>query len=148
MVDGRNGSERNGSDPNKNWRQRPRKPDGSQALGEVIREQRLRRGMTQYDVADAMRNIGAKKTQASFISKIEEGKTKAPMPHMMAPLAEALGLPFPLLYEAATGIRLPDWDSLNLDPEVQAAAVWLQGLAPDRRRELLEIMREAEKNLG
>lgn len=72
-----------------------------EALGEVIRDERERQGMTQAELG---RRVGLSRPS---ISLLERGSTKFPKIATLEAIAAALNLPPHALYERA-GIAVPD----------------------------------------
>ncbi len=109
------------------WRNRPRKPD-PQKLGGLIKDARLRLGLTQHEFA---LKIGV---QAPFISKLETGRVKQPSLHFIGPLAAALEMPVAELYQAATGSAAPE--RFPLPADVSTFARWLARMPETDRRQI------------
>ena len=72
-----------------------------EALGDVIREERERQGMTQAELG---RRVGLSRPS---ISLLERGSTKFPKIATLEAVATALGLPPQALFERA-GVTMPD----------------------------------------
>ena len=68
--------------------------------GERLEQARLRSGMTQTDLAYAIRERSAAKTSERSIRRWEQGTTNAPHAVIVNVLAEVLGVPMDDLYEA------------------------------------------------
>ena len=111
----------------RDWRSRPRKPD-PHGLGPLVRQTRIRLGLTQHELALRMG------VQGSFISKIETGRVKQPSLHFLNPLATALGVSVATLYEAATGelptaaASSPQGGRLDQPADVASFTGWLAEL--------------------
>ena len=67
--------------------------------GEVIREARLRKGLTQEEVQDECARRGRR---VYNISRMENGEIKWPTPRILPVLAGVLGLEVPDLFSGAT----------------------------------------------
>ncbi|MCR4341991.1 MAG: helix-turn-helix domain-containing protein [Gemmatimonadaceae bacterium] len=68
--------------------------------GSKLEQARLRSGMTQADLAIAVRNRSAAKTSERNVRRWESGTTHAPHAVMVSVLSEVLGVPMDDLYEA------------------------------------------------
>ena len=68
--------------------------------GTKLEQARLRSGMTQADLAIAVRNRSAAKTSERNVRRWESGTTHAPHAVMVSVLSEVLGVPMDDLYEA------------------------------------------------
>lgn len=80
------------------------------ALGELIREVREQRGMSQRDLANKA------EISSSTVSFIERGLTEKPDPDTLISVANALGVDQHALFERA-GI-LPSREQIEIPPEI------------------------------
>ncbi|MCR4341614.1 MAG: helix-turn-helix domain-containing protein, partial [Gemmatimonadaceae bacterium] len=84
--------------------------------GSKLEQARLRAGMTQADLAIAVRNRSAAKTSERNVRRWESGTTHAPHAVMVSVLSEVLGVPMDDLYEA----RRANGSSSDEDEEDEA----------------------------
>lgn len=123
------------------------------SLGDYLRSERERKGMTLRDVENALKDLeDTVRVSSGHLSLIEQGKVAAPSPKTLNALARAMGLDYvTLMVEAgyldrsvlkerpAPAIAFRGAESLDTD-QVRQVEVYIEFLHTRKRRE-----REAEK---
>ncbi|MGE0371927.1 MAG: helix-turn-helix domain-containing protein [Gammaproteobacteria bacterium] len=116
---------------------KPRAKPLNKPLGDLIHKARVRAGLTQRDLAQAL------DAQPPFISKLENGDVRQPNAAYIEPLSEALNIPYDILYRAARGMEPPNPQARPLPVDVAAHAAWLAGLNEESRAIAMRVAHAA-----